>query len=83
MTPEKRIASATLQTDDEIGSRTSLAPPCVKLYEALFGHLHNRLDHIAKTPMLVILQPNDIRSRGEDRQCTAGKHLRRLQLLAT
>src|SRR5260370_13912993 len=75
------IASTTLQTDDEIGGRTDFAPPCIELYETLFGHLHNRLDHIAEAPMLVILQANDIGSRGEDRQCIAGKHLRRLQLL--
>ncbi len=70
-----------MQPDDKIGGGRSLAPSSIELYEALFGHPHNCLDHIAETPMLVILQPNDIRLRGEDWQCAAGKHLRRLQLL--
>src|ERR1700704_576440 len=64
--PGKCIASPTLQTHDEIGCRTNLSSSYVELYETLFSHLHNRLNHIAKTPMRVVLQANDIRSRGEN-----------------
>jgi len=44
-----------LQADDEIGRGTNLTFPCIELYKTLFRHLLNRLHHIAKTTMLVIL----------------------------
>src|SRR5437868_15203573 len=79
----KCIAPSTLQADYKIRGGTNLASPGVELHQTFFGHPHNRMDHIAKTPMLVVLQPDDIWSRREDWQRIAGKHFCRLQLLTT
>src|SRR4051794_34646408 len=89
--PNRRVGSYTrecitppaLQADDEVRGGANLSSSRVELHQTLFGHLHNGMDHIAKSAMLVVLKPNNIGSRREDWQCIAGKQLGRLQLLAT